>query len=384
MKTCLQATCGIEIDTVGRVRPCCLAKPFTDQNGNEYNLSKDSLQDIWHSESRKQFLRDLEDGIENPTCEICWVEEKNGRESKRQRENNRDLIPSDTPQLLDLKLGNTCNLRCRTCNPDSSSSWVNEWYDVNEQWQNKAEFLSKYKKIQHIYDDSNTNVWDALVDWIPKAHTIDFYGGEPLLIKRTWEILRESVENGNAKSQELHYNTNATIFPSEDQIAILLKFKKVNISLSIDGIDSAFEFMRYPAKWDNVLNVIRKYSTLMENSNNIKVDFCYTVSLYNIWDTVEFDRFVTENFPHVGIYYNMLFTPTYLSITNIPENIKEIVRDRLLNYSNKMDVITSMLGSKESDSKEYGEFLRVTSTHDKYRNNTFKESFPVWHSILVE
>jgi MoaA/NifB/PqqE/SkfB family radical SAM enzyme len=384
MKTCLQALCGIEIDTVGRVRPCCLAKPFADKAGEEYNLSKDSLQDIWQSDSRKKLLWDLEAGIENPTCDICWIEERNGRESKRQRENNRDLLAAETPQLLDLKLGNACNLRCRTCNPDSSSSWVNEWFDINASWQNKTDFLSRYKKIQHIYDDSNTNVWNTLVDWIPKASTIDFYGGEPLLIKRSWEILGKSVNEGNAQTQELHFNTNSTIYPSDDQITILKQFKKVNISLSIDGIASAFEYMRYPAKWDTVLDVIRKYSDLMQENNNITVDFCYTVSLYNIWDTVNFDQFMRENFPHIGIYYNMLFTPTHLSITNIPENKKELVRDRLLAYSDKLDVITNMLGSNISDSEEFNQFLRVTSSHDKYRNNHFNESFPEWHSILIE
>ena len=81
MKSCLQASCGLELDTVGRVRACCLADPFVDENGNEYNLSTNSLEEIWNSPSRKKLLDDLQNGIENPTCKICWVEDSESKTS---------------------------------------------------------------------------------------------------------------------------------------------------------------------------------------------------------------------------------------------------------------------------------------------------------------
>ena len=385
MKSCLQASCGLELDTVGRVRACCLADPFVDENGNEYNLSTNSLEEIWNSPSRKKLLDDLQNGIENPTCKICWVEEKHGRESKRQRENQRDLVIKDTPQVLDLKLGNTCNLRCRTCNPDSSSSWVTEWYDVYHTAHTpKSEFLQKYKRIRDLYSSTNEALWKTLEEWIPKCILIDFYGGEPLLIERSWDILRKCVADGYSNQQELHFNTNATIFLSDQQIETLKNFKQVNISLSIDGIKEKFEYMRYPAKWDIVAENIRKYSDLSEQYDHIRVDFCYTVSIMNVWDIIEFDSFVQTNYPNLGIYYNMLFTPKHFSITVIPETIKSIVSQRLLEYSPRMQEITNMLFQETHDPIKFNKLFTILDMHDTYRKNYFKESFPEWHSVLVE
>lgn len=385
MRTCVYASGGIEIDTTGRVKPCCIAKPFLDENGEEYNVSKYDLQDIWDSASRKNLIEDLSNGIENPICNICWDEERNGRESKRQRENNcRELNQSDTPQFLDLKLSNTCNLRCRTCNPENSSSWMNEWFDIYYSWwQDRSEFMDKYRTIRGTYVESNSNIWNSLEKWIPSSLVIDIYGGEPLLIKRSWDILKECATSGNSKNQQLHFNTNSTLFLTEEQLATIKNFKSVNISLSIDGIAEKFEYMRYPAKWEDVLAVIEKYYELQNSNDNISVQFCYTVSMLNVWDVPEFDRFVIDKFPNIGTYYNMLFYPEKFSIRNIPENKKQKVKQKLLSYSNRMVDITNMLDGSV-DSEEYENFWETIELHDKYRKNYFKESFPEWHSVLVE
>jgi sulfatase maturation enzyme AslB (radical SAM superfamily) len=286
--------------------------------------------------------------------------------------------------VLDLKLGNTCNLKCRTCNPDSSSSWVTEWYDVYHNVnESKFDFLQKYKRIRELYSPSNENLWKTLEEWIPKCVMIDFYGGEPLLVDRSWKILQQCVVDGYSKEQEIHYNTNATIFLTDVQIEMLKNFKQVNISLSIDGIEGKFEYMRYPAKWDIVAQNIQKYADLCDQYDNIRVDFCYTVSIMNIWDVVEFDSFIQTNYPNLGIYYNMLFTPKHFSITMIPENTKEIVSQRLLNYSPRMQEITNMLFQEKHDAAEFGKLFVTLERHDKYRNNYFNESFPEWHSVLV-
>ena len=383
MKKCRHASFGLELDTLGKVRPCCLAKPFVDDNGKEYSLHETNLEEIWNSNSRKQLLLDLENGIENSICDTCWIEERHGRESKRNRENSRDIGFAQTPQILDLKLGNTCNLRCRTCNPFSSSSWVNEWYDLGYSYgTSKTEYFEKFKNIQNLFSDSNVELWGTLEEWIPKCKFIDFYGGEPLLVKKIWDILLRSVESNLCEEQEIHFNTNATIFPTEDQIEILSKFKQINISLSIDGIREKFEYMRYPGKWDIVEKNIQQYRDLNDNYENIKVDFCYTVSIYNLWDIPEFDEYVKKNYASISIYYNMLFTPEFFNITNVPEELKSVVEKRLLSYSPTLSNVTSMLFSKPFNSTEFENLILTTRKHDQYRNNKFQDAFPNWSKIL--
>ena len=71
-------------------------------------------------------------------CEPCWQDERNGKKSKRQLYNeiaeqrygdiNYDEEP-DLPEDFQLILSNTCNLKCRSCNPNYSSKWVKEAKD---------------------------------------------------------------------------------------------------------------------------------------------------------------------------------------------------------------------------------------------------------------
>jgi hypothetical protein len=63
MKTCLHASCGLEVDTVGRVRPCCLAKPFADDVGKEYNLSKSEVEQVLNDIKNKGDITTEEESI---------------------------------------------------------------------------------------------------------------------------------------------------------------------------------------------------------------------------------------------------------------------------------------------------------------------------------
>jgi hypothetical protein len=69
----------------------------------------------------------------------------------------------------------------------------------------------------------------------------------------------------------------------------------------------------------------------------------------------------------------------------IPESVKSIVEQRLLEYSPAMrEIITNMLFQEKHDPIEFERLFAVLDMHDRYRKNYFKESFPEWHSVLVE
>ena len=123
----------------GAVRLCCFStKYIKDKSDRQLFLGKDSFQQIWNSYDMKKIRIKMLNNEKLPDCRFCWDEEKNGKISKRIRENkrwlnhyshylelarhNKDFV-SENPTYLDLRLGNKCNLRCRTCNPLFSSLW---------------------------------------------------------------------------------------------------------------------------------------------------------------------------------------------------------------------------------------------------------------------
>ena len=89
----------------------------------------------------KNIRQDFKDGKQLEACKNCWKEEEAGIQSKRQREN---FFWKDTPHdrltVMDLKLGNICNSKCRICSSFASSQWAAEEIALNH--------LNKEKHLQ--------------------------------------------------------------------------------------------------------------------------------------------------------------------------------------------------------------------------------------------
>lgn len=369
--TCKAAKYGIELDAQGNINPCCYAKPLV-------SLNDMTLDQVWNSKERLELLSNLENGIKDPHCSSCWEEESVGRQSKRMRENERlaDFTGEcETPFLVDIKPWNTCNLKCRICGPDNSSAWMNEYYEVEKEKFNG--FDSKY------YSDNNVVFWNTMESWLNNAKYIDFYGGEPVLIKKPWKLLEKNSSENNNK--QLQFNTNATVPLSNVQLDTILKFEKVNIALSIDGIGEKFEYLRYPGKWTKTLENVDKYIEFSRKYDNINITFCHTVSIHNIWYVPEFDEFVKNRYgTDIGIWYNILFGPEHYRITNIPEHAKRLIEKKFIS-SSKDSLIHSILdfmNMKPCNEQRFSEFETNTLKYDMHRGQDFAEVFPEWRKVL--
>ena len=118
---CVIADTGLGLHNSGRCYLCCHSRTYLkDDNGQEIYLDSSTLQDAWNSPTRVEIQHALNNNIEHPNCTACWEDEHAGKQSRRNYFNEswgHLSVRSDQPQLLDLKMGNTCNMKCRTCNP---------------------------------------------------------------------------------------------------------------------------------------------------------------------------------------------------------------------------------------------------------------------------
>ena len=79
-------------------------------------------------------------GDQVPECASCYKNEKLHGNSKRTYINeeyfkhNND-VSEHSIKMIDLKLGNTCNLKCKMCFPYASSELWKEWKDLG--WNSK-------------------------------------------------------------------------------------------------------------------------------------------------------------------------------------------------------------------------------------------------------
>jgi len=125
---CIIPWIGMEVNSLGNYRPCCLMTEFIkdefgqDMLATEYTIS-DAFKSKWMMKLRQSFL----DGEKPAACHACWDEEDAGRVSKRMNSKTRlnylseiqeinyyDLNPQNI-HYMDLKMGNICNFQCRIC-----------------------------------------------------------------------------------------------------------------------------------------------------------------------------------------------------------------------------------------------------------------------------
>jgi len=402
---CKNLTNGLRISTNGSYFACChtFNAPFKDKNGNLLNASTHTVPQALGSHSRNEMISDFNKGKRHPACKVCWDAEDAGFESKRERDNKTyHSFPhriKDKIFFLELNLGNTCNLACRICHISASSKWRKDHGVLNPHL--TEDDLDAYSlEFSRSFEDDST-VWDELHQLVPELQQLDIYGGEPMLMKKQWELLEYSVKSGYAQKQHMSFNTNGTII-TEKYIDILTSFKSCRIGFSIDGVGERFHYLRYPGKWEVVDKNIKTWLDKTKHlpSDKMIFELACTISVLNVLNVFEIADYAIENNlkVHIGFVYN----PVYLSITNLPLDIKQKVlilleeeyttRQTKLNeltditkeeyirvseiYRQVSKVITTLKLPNSSDAEQWSTFKSTTRKLDKSRKEDFRTAFP--------
>lgn len=353
---CAHPWVGLDIDPQGNLRPCC-----------KYNSDFGTDIDGYFNSPELTNLKDLFLNDQRPAgCVRCWNDEDAGLPSKRMldRMYRHDEKNLDDLQVLSVPFGNTCNLLCRTCNSGASSKWAEE----EKKLKNKFDIqIHPHKKF---YKDS------AFINFIKsKANTlidISFPGGESLLtgIQQHHDYLDWLLEH-NPQNVTLTYMTNATTFPDDRYWEKWKSFKKINISLSIDGIGNKFEYLRWPAQWNVCYENIKKYQNQIDSYKNLQLSISHTVSIFNILYLNEFFIWcLKEKLPEP--YIGMVESPGHYNVKNLPATVKELVQKRLV--SKKFYPVIKYMNQDSTASID--NFLSWTAELDLLRNQDFNAFFP--------
>ena len=241
-------------------------------------------------------------------------------------------------------------------------------------------------KEKFLEDPENEKI---LKEWAPTIDFLEFYGGEPLMQQEHDRILDIMSNHGTPSNTSLYYNTNSSIC-KESFFESWKKFNTVIINFSIDDVGNRFEYQRKNAIWKESLLNIQQYQQFAEKYNvNMKLRLYVTIGILNVFYLKEFVNTVKDL--GIEIVFNMVHYPHYYSIVNLPTEIKDIVKEKLLTID-----LTNLL-STESPSIEhiinfmYGSaynpqllqmFFERTKLHDAYRNESFQYTFPEFYSII--
>lgn len=377
MHKCILPWISIETTPLGGVRPCCL---YTEELP-DINLKTTTLEDAFQSKGMRDLRRSFRRGEKPVGCERCWLEEDNGKKSKRQYmlEKFKDIDVTyenntgKSLEFIDLKLGNICNLKCRICGTWSSSKWAKEEMDYSDDPKNH---IARQWLKDGRWPRESAEFWENLDSLLGQIKYFEFTGGEPWMIKEHFELLQRAVDKGVANNIDIHYNTNGTQYPKEH--TVWKKFKHVQIAFSVDNTGERFEYERYGAKWRTVNTNIKRVHRLREEGYPISTQLCTTWNVQNIFYLDEILVWAKQqNFD--SIHFNLMHDPWEMAISNMPQSAKS----ELMLYLQKCRVVHTdyaddinalqqiVMRSKQEDATDLHNKLRRT---DLYRNQNFATS----------
>ena len=333
-----------------------------------------NIQALQSAIEKKQY--DFKNNPNSPQCNNCWKLEETGSTSRRHASINwfdANHLTNDTTNKLislDWNSENVCNLACISCGPKFSSRWRQEIlnYSFND--------ISSEKYINNLKD----NKFWKLLD-LSNLQRLYFNGGEPLLNPDHKEILEHLNKIGQLANIELSYNTNGTIIPDNEVLDYWKNVKLLRIFISIDAIGQAFDFIRWPAKWEQILTFIE---FINRQSFNTIIDITCTVGIHNI---LEVDKLitwqktnlltntqgdsVTLNFQMVGEFS---YGGTVLKLDNISKDLATYILPQLTeikNYNVWSAIEHSLLNANGTD--QWIDYLGELSTS---RNVNWKDHLP--------
>ena len=307
--------CGVTfkelyINHKGRFRNCCVQTEGYDEKG--FLKSKDTNK--WFSEQPDLNLlrQDLVSGVSNPSCDKCWKLEEKGQSSYRINWNRSDYPLSDTTpeiEIIDLRLGNQCNLQCRMCNP--------LWSDQVGKLYQLAKDNGVINSLNESFTQGTVKPYKAFVEDLigfclrtPSLKEIKFAGGEPFIMPEVEYFLNRLIQEGKT-NLKVSFLTNTTM-AKESTIESLKQFDRVILQCSIDGIGEHIEFQRYPCKWSVIERNFRRF---LQCGFEVSLTPCW--SQLNALGVVDFLNWASE-FDNVHVAFNEVSTPTYLDFKLIP------------------------------------------------------------------
>lgn len=382
--------------THGNFFPCCNSR-------NRLPIEKGtSINDAFNSEVYNELRDDTITNKKSKYCEVCWDKEENNIRSYRHIYNNKfnELYNvGEEPNLsyFDLKFDNKCNLMCRMCNPSNS----NQIWKTIDQYKNENKKLPSFLKPFQLEERHNPRYKNKKEELLNNINSIKFLkvtGGEPLLSDDFIEVIDILIKKKLAQNVILEITTNGTLF-NKNILEKFSSFKRVTINISVDGIESSYDYIRYPYNWKNwVMNLERLLNYVQDEKiyNKIHIRFSCVVLSYNWLCLGKLYSFLKDYCieykwiswfkdklePRIHFDFNLVPKTLVLGISSLSDEIIDIGFKRFYNNASESRQINEFkIKSNEYKNndiqKNLKEFKEVTCDFDKYRNQSYKNLDPI-------
>lgn len=362
----------------GKTSPCAYGI-------TEWLMTDKTPKERWTSEEYNNFRKAFANNTPPAPCVKCFNEENSNKQSLRLRMLDwykgayEDFILTGQwqhgPKHVSTKVSNVCNIACRSCAGWDSNFYQKEGLHYKEKYNTTFEDGRPGNRFIPAWQPKHTNYsgFESISDNV--VH-LEFYGGEPLLNLTHLDYLEYLIESGRSKETTIFYSTNCTQPINARFLRIWNQFKKIQFNLSIDHIEDKFEYLRWPAKWDEVSKNVQDIVNL---KNTLDIEVSHTVaSCATINNAYYIDEIISWSNEVVGSsYINMVAFPHYLPLHIVPEDVKLAVLDHV-----QCPEVRGFMQIKKHDPVEWKHWLIWTKRQDLYRNQNFATIFPEFYELI--
>lgn len=381
----------------GRAYPCCLGEDVHPVG----NFKQQTLEQVWNGDDMREMRRNMLEDKPCKQCTRCYEQESAGFSSMRNSSNKHfgqhiaevEQTKSDgtmEPMKLrywDIRFSNICNLKCRSCGSIFSSRWYDDDVKLNngKPLRPRVQFAGRHEM----------DIWEQMEPQIPNLEQIYFAGGEPLIMEEHNRILKKLIDAGNTRVR-LIYNTNLTElkFKRESVIDLWKQFPNVCVAASLDDMGHRAEIIRSGTDWNKVEQNIRD---IKRECPHIDFMISPTLSVMNIWNFVEFHRYmVDQGFIRPGDFnLNILQSPQEYRIDILPEDIKQEFQKKFedhISWLSPLDPLQRATGGFEAAIKFMRsqdrtillqEFWKTATDLDWSRNESLIDTVPELERLSI-
>lgn len=375
------------------------------ENNTPMNIMTHDIADAVNSKTHKELRLAMSQNKRHDNCSVCWEREDAANHSYRTGRNSvfqmykgitspetaeshmkaDGSIDTDNMLSLDIRFGNLCNAKCIHCFPMYSNAWYEDHiklygnstfsigdgvnYDI---YIKNGIFKSQMSDVRWWESD---RWWQQFESIQNKLKLIYITGGEPFLVPAHEEMLDRLITNNLAKDIILEYDSNMSAL-NPKILTKLSKFKSVLISASFEDIDDRFELIRYPLKFNKIvenLKTVEKYGVqISEISSCLGIYTAFApMRLMPFFDDIGFSK----------LRLRLLRKPELFDLRNLHPSQKQKIIEKYSNTNIGVRNTRMIVGYLNNTMNEWSEqnlknFVKHMNKLDKIRGTDWKSVMP--------
>jgi sulfatase maturation enzyme AslB (radical SAM superfamily) len=269
--------------------------------------------------------------MDEDLCRHCARQIRTGKPENAFSREQYDNWPAETaippyPSMLTFRMSNTCNLACIMCTGNLSSR-------IRRERENRPNPPSVYREP----------FFEEIREILPHVRHIEFFGGEPFLVKEHLRIFDLIRETGSESS--IYVNTNGMSLSNRVK-RFLEDLNFTCIAVSMDGLNpKLLSSIRIGIKPDRFFQNLKWYLDL-RNRKPVHVLLNVTELRQNWFELPEMFRFAANI--DCSLHINTCIHPTYCTLYDLPTDQLNYVFEFLKRSKDTLSDVLKVRGNERS------------------------------------